>query len=99
MGKPVCINAFMLLTGIDKHAVTRARGRALAEPPQLYPLTPGTMPAFLDGRNAKKYLAGRAWLLDYAESHADYNTMDGAMLLPAGRKYPLRFVIPHQPIR
>ena len=85
MGRPVCKDACMQLSGIDKHALHRARERVLST----RPITPGAlamMPAFLDGRNANKYLSARAWLTAYAEGHADYNPMNGEMLLPAGHR-------------
>jgi hypothetical protein len=86
MQRPVCKEAFQRLTGIDKHSLRRGRtcgtSDRIVDPNALI-----AVPAFLDGRHARKYLCSRAWLLSYAESHADYNPIDGTMLLPAGRKH------------
>ena len=77
----------MALTGLDVHALLRARGHAVAAPPKLHPMAYGELFMYLRSRDISKYIGVRAWLLAYSEASGDHNPMDGSILLPAGHKY------------
>ena len=86
MGKVVCREAFMLLTGADTQSLQQARSDAMADPPRLRPHVRGELPCAFEGR-AKKYLAARSWLMAYSEMHGDHNPIDGTIWLPPGHKH------------
>jgi hypothetical protein len=76
-GQPVCREAFARLTGIHPNTLQEARqvalsGRSLSKGPQ--------------AKLSLTYIQARAWLLEYAETHADTSPLRDSLFLPAGRR-------------
>ena len=87
MGFPVCHVAFMALTGLDKHALERARTARLADPPRFLPMARGELHVYLCGMaTARIAISARPWLQTYAQKNGDFHPHDGHMMLPAGHK-------------
>ena len=81
-GSQVCRAAFIALTGI--HADTLQRARQIAMGVARPPLPPG-FSAWIMHRPLT-YINARAWLVQYAKTHADTSPMNDKLWLPAGRR-------------
>lgn len=80
-GVQLCREAFIRVTGIHADTLQRARSTSMS----------GFVPASSCGvwreRRAVAYLDARAWLLDYANVHADSSPLNNNLWLPHARKY------------
>ena len=81
-GSKICRNAFVALTGI--HPDNLQRARQIATGVRRPPLPPG-FSAWIMHRPLT-YINARAWLVQYAKTHADTSPMNDRLWLPAGRR-------------
>lgn len=82
LGRTVCRQAFMLLTGLGAGKLTELRGLA-SRGQQVHARPVGRL---RNAPEAQKYLDVRQWLEVYAEQHGEMSPMTGVTVLPSGRK-------------
>ena len=88
LGKNVCRDAFLILSGLGSSFLQAAREQALANKvswssPAERGLHGGTMQ---NNARSSAYLGARQWLEWYAETHSEWSPMSWNAYLPAGRK-------------
>ena len=87
LGRPVCRNAFMTLTGIGAWSLTDARKKAESGNKScLSRHERGDNILVQNTSQPKKYLDARNWLVHYADTHAEKSPISLESYLPAGRK-------------
>jgi hypothetical protein len=80
-GVKLCRDAFIRITGIHADTLQRARKAAMGG------LALASSAGVWRERRAVSYLACRAWLLNYAQKHADSSPLNNKLWLPYARKY------------
>ena len=87
LGKPVCRDALILLTGMTSYLLGQARDAALqGNNSALSVQEVGIHACIRNHAKAHVYLSARQWLENYASTHAEMSPMDYKAFLPSGRK-------------
>lgn len=97
LGINVCNTVFHMITGIGGSSLQKAR--VAAQEHKQSSLSLSELPTFLQiSANSKPrlYIDCRLWLEEYAETHGDWDPVDGNCALPAGRKLFYFLVYEHQ---
>lgn len=87
LGRPVCRQAFMFLTGVSCFACNEARQAALVgKHCWVSRAELGLASSICNSPSVPKYLNARQWLEWYAATYAEMSPMSAVAYLPAGRK-------------
>ena len=88
LGRPVCENAFRMITGISSWSLTRARAEARdGHASSLSNAELGRSQMIKNANKQNLYLDARQWLEHYAATHAEQSPISLQLELPAGRKF------------